>query len=387
MKKTTGSFNQYYRQLVQRRPQGGVSAITAAKPRQPTRGAALRDVRPNASAVTQPKPSVPTQVTKLTQQVSMADIAPKKRAADLETDILDIDLPNVGDIQACVQYVQEIYEYMREAELQFRLPADFLSTQTDVSEDNRVQLYDWISKVHTSFGLANESFFHACTLLDHFLSKCPIRKARLRLLGIAGLLVAAKYEQSYIPSLRHFVEAMSAVSEEFQVPCKCTRRYSRRGNSYCQDCTRKAIIDMEELILATLDFRLSMPTSIAFLRRYARICELNNRSRYMAFYISELCSLDIRMIKYTPSQIAAGCLAMTRRLKRHEHAWDSRLEHYSGYSSEEVKPICSDVTRVLRSLAVSPSTRYVQRKYAQKDRYYGVSGDVEAVVQKALQRK
>lgn len=48
---------------------------------------------------------------------------------DKETDILDIDLIDKDDIQACAEYVREIYEYLLQSEGKYMLGSDFCRTR------------------------------------------------------------------------------------------------------------------------------------------------------------------------------------------------------------------------------------------------------------------
>lgn len=300
---------------------------------------------------------------------------------DKETDILDIDLADADDIQACAQYVKEIYSYLLHAETKFQISPDFLAAQSELTPDDRTLMIDWSSRNHTRFNLANESFFHFVCILDAYLSMVPVSRADSRLIATSALLIAAKFEQSYIPSLRHFVESVTTCEPEFVPACHCQN--ARVSTQSCYNCVRERIIETEENILHALDFQLSMPTTLTFLRRYAKICDMKNRDRYIAFYIGELCTLNIAMAQFKQSEIAAGCIAMARRLTR-KPSWDEQLEKYSGYTEGAIKKVMSEISNCLKKYAVSPKAKYIRRKYSLEDRFYGVSVMIENVVNQAL---
>ena len=73
------------------------------------------------------------------------------------------------------------------------------------------------------------------------MSRKKILKNQLHLLGVATLLIAAKYEEIYPPETRDFL----AVSE----------------NKF----TKQMVLDMEKEILLTLGFRVTAPSSYRFL--------------------------------------------------------------------------------------------------------------------------
>ena len=64
--------------------------------------------------------------------------------------------------------------------------------------------------------------------------------------GIAGLLIASKYEEVYGPAVK-----------EFEFIC---------DGAY----TRQAILNMERLMLKTLGFQFTVPTTFTFLTRYVK---------------------------------------------------------------------------------------------------------------------
>lgn len=77
------------------------------------------------------------------------------------------------------------------------------------------------------------------------------------------------------------------------------------------------------------------------------------RDRYISFYLGELCSVDDQIVtKYRASLIAAGCVALTRRLTR-KPSWSPELQQYSGYSEHDVREILADVSATLKQLALS----------------------------------
>ncbi|NXD86330.1 CCNB3 protein, partial [Halcyon senegalensis] len=58
----------------------------------------------------------------------------------------DIDKEHLGDPYANAEYAKEIFEYMRGREEKFLLP-DYMKKQTDISEDMRAILVDWMVEV------------------------------------------------------------------------------------------------------------------------------------------------------------------------------------------------------------------------------------------------
>jgi cyclin A len=102
--------------------------------------------------------------------------------------------------------------------------------------------------------------------------------------GIASLVIANKYEEVYGPCLREF-ETVSA-------------------GTY----TRVDILKMERIILRTLDFGLTVPTTFTFMRRFVKASEYGKFPEFnnLAQYLCEWSLLSNTCLQWAPSLIAAS---------------------------------------------------------------------------------
>lgn len=114
-----------------------------------------------------------------------------------------------------------------------KLTHDF-SRQDDISEKMRAILIDWLIEVHLKFKLRHETLFLTVNILDRFLAVQKVARQRLQLVGVTALMLAAKYEEIYPPEVRDYVYI-------------CDNAY-----------TREQIVQMEQLILSKLSFRLTV---------------------------------------------------------------------------------------------------------------------------------
>lgn len=80
-----------------------------------------------------------------------------------------------------------------------------MKNQSDVTENVRAILVDWILNIHEKFKLLPETLFITVNLIDRFLSIHSIPKEEIQLLGVASLLIATKYEEIYPPTVKDFV--------------------------------------------------------------------------------------------------------------------------------------------------------------------------------------
>jgi hypothetical protein len=66
---------------------------------------------------------------------------------------------------------------------------------------------------------------------------------------------------------------------------------------------RDQILDMEEEILATLNFSLHFISPLHFLRRFSKAAQSDYQIHTLCKYIIEITMIDIRLLKYLPSGI------------------------------------------------------------------------------------
>jgi len=119
--------------------------------------------------------------------------------------------------------------------------------QTEINDKMRAILVDWLIEVHSKFKMQKETLFITITIIDKFLEKTKVSKSRLQLVGVSSLLIASKYEEIYPPELKDFVYITD-------------RAY-----------TKQDVLEMEFLILSTLSFDITFPTSLRFLERYMKL--------------------------------------------------------------------------------------------------------------------
>lgn len=112
-----------------------------------------------------------------------------------------------------------------------------MSKQTDINEEMRSIVIDWLVDVHRKFKMRMETLFITISIMDRYLEKNQIRKEIFQLVAASSLFIAAKYEEIYPPALEDFVYI-------------------------CADTYNKAdIIEMESLILDELEFALVSTSS------------------------------------------------------------------------------------------------------------------------------
>ena len=212
----------------------------------------------------------------------------KETAAAEEVKWDDLDKEDEGDPLMVSEYVGEIFNYLLLLERQTMPNPNYIDTQRDLAWKMRGILMDWLIQVHTRFRLLPETLFLAVNIVDRFLSARTVSLVRLQLVGITAIFIAAKYEEIMAPSLHNFI--------------------------YCSDSTyeEKDILEAEKYILKSLDWNLSYPNPIHFLRRSSKADGYDLQVRTVAKYLIEISCVDWRLLPHPPSRIAAAGMWLAR---------------------------------------------------------------------------
>ena len=117
----------------------------------------------------------------------------------------DIDSDDRMDQFCVTEYTHEIYAYLRECETRSLVDHDYMSRQNDINPKMRVILNDWLVEVHLKFKLRQETLYLCFQLIDRFLEHTQVRRQKLQLVGVTGLMLASKYEEIYPPEVRDYV--------------------------------------------------------------------------------------------------------------------------------------------------------------------------------------
>ncbi len=121
----------------------------------------------------------------------------------------DIDIRDRHNPLAVTDYVEDMYQHFMRKEGESSVNRMYMgradeNKQPNINESMRCILVDWLIEVHYKFKLFPETLYLTINILDRFLSETAdiITKRDLQLVGVTSLLVAAKYEEMYVPELR-----------------------------------------------------------------------------------------------------------------------------------------------------------------------------------------
>ncbi|VFQ88209.1 unnamed protein product [Cuscuta campestris] len=229
-----------------------------------------------------------------------------------EETIVDIDSVDQKNHLAAADYVGDIYAYYRKVESGSCVSPDYMAQQFDINERMRAILIDWLIEVHYKFDLREETLFLTVNLIDRFLEKqCVVRK-KLQLVGLVAMLLACKYEEVSVP----VVDDLIFISDK----------------AY----TRKEVLEMESLMLNTLQFNMSVPTPYVFMKRFLKAAQSDRKLELLSFFLVELCLVEYEMLRFPPSFLAAAAVYSAQCTLYGVAQWSKTCEWHTGYTEDEL---------------------------------------------------
>ncbi|PHH68828.1 hypothetical protein CDD80_7208 [Ophiocordyceps camponoti-rufipedis] len=333
----------------EKRTGSGAGALAAVPKRKVSSAAAAAKVKQDPAEVAEParkkahtlaaeKPVRLEQPTSETVKAPSPEAEPQVQAAPVKPKPhpSDLDKEDMDDPLMVAEYANEIFEYLRDLEVRSIPNPQYMSHQDDLEWKTRGILIDWLIEVHTRFHLLPETLFLAVNIIDRFLSEKVVQLERLQLVGITAMFIASKYEEVLSPHVENF------------------KRITDNGFSEAE------ILSAERFVLSTLNYDLSYPNPMNFLRRVSKADNYDIQSRTIGKYLVEISLLDHRFMALRPSHCAAAAMYLAR-LMLDRGDWvklpctpplpihqdqpflmprmqDDTLEHYSGYTEEEIEP-------------------------------------------------
>ena len=238
--------------------------------------------------------TVVTEVERIveTKKEEILEDEPKQEEAEVKTafeqGVADLDAEDYDDPLMVAEYVGEIFEYLKVLEESTMPNPDYMDHQDHLEWHLRGVLVDWLIEVHTRFHLLPETMFLAINIIDRFLSARVVELEKLQLVGITAMFIASKYEEVLSPHVQNFKHvADDGFSEE-------------------------EILKAERFVLAALNYDLSYPNPMNFLRRISKADSYDIQTRTLGKYLLEVSLVDHRFMGFHPSHIAAASMFLSR---------------------------------------------------------------------------
>ncbi|CAO1629222.1 unnamed protein product [Sympodiomycopsis kandeliae] len=238
-----------------------------------------------------------------------ADVA----AHDDELAQMGLDPEEVRDTSMVAEYSKEIFAYMAKCEMETLANPQYITYQNELHWHMRTTLVDWLLQVHTRYHMLPETLFIAINIVDRFLSVRVVSLAKLQLVGVTAMFIAAKYEEIVAPSVDEFV-------------------YMTEGG-YSKD----EIFKGERIVLQTLDFKVSSYCSpYSWVRKISKADDYDIQVRTLAKFLMEMTLLDHRFLRAKPSLIAGISMYLSKKMLGGQ--WNEAFVYYSGFCEEQLVP-------------------------------------------------
>ena len=225
------------------------------------------------------------EALKLEEPVEVPDV---KQA--FEDAVPDLDAEDYEDPLMVAEYVVEIFEYFKTLEEATMPNPTYMDHQEHLDWHERDVLVDWLVEVHQSFNLLPETLYLTINIIDRFLSTKVVQLDKVQLVGITAMFIASKYEEVMSPHVSNF-------------------SYIARN-----DYTDAQILSAERYILAALNYDLSYPNPMNFLRRISKADNYDIQTRTLGKYLLEIGSVEPKFMSYCPSHVAAASMFMARSI-------------------------------------------------------------------------
>ncbi|XP_009766698.1 G2/mitotic-specific cyclin-2-like [Nicotiana sylvestris] len=268
---------------------------------------------------------------KTEMEVEMEDI--------FEEALIDIDSDDTNNPLAVVDYVEDLYANYRKMEGYSCVSPNYMTQQFDINERMRATLVDWLIEVNHKFELREETLFLTVNSIDRFLEKQIVARKKLQLVGLVAMLLACKYEEVSVP----VVDDLVIISD----------------NAY----TRKEVLEMETLMLDTLQFNMSVPTAYVFMRRFLKAAQADRKLEVLSFFLIELCLVEYEMLKFPPSFMAAAAIYTAQCTLYGVMQWSKTCEWHTIYSEDQLLK-CSRSIVIYHQKAATGKLTGVHRKYS-----------------------
>ena len=203
-------------------------------------------------------------------------------------EIPDLDAEDLEDPLMAAEYVVEIFDYLKVLGDATMPNPNYMDHQDNLEWHLRGILMDWLVEVHTRFHLLPETLFLTVNIIDRFLSTRQIDLEKLQLVGVTAMFIASKYEEVLSPHVQNF------------------RHVADDG------FTEEEILSAERYILSALNYDLSYPNPMNFLRRISKADDYDIQTRTLGKYLMEISLMDHKFMKFHPSHVAAASMYLAR---------------------------------------------------------------------------
>lgn len=209
---------------------------------------------------------------------------------DFVNQIDSICLPQTKRTAFSRSYLAAVIDTLCEMDSSVPQAPYFDLVQSDVTPKIRFILAEWLFDVSTRFKFCPETIFLALALTDRYMMVQRVARTEAQLVGVAALVLAAKYEEVYPPEIKEFV-------------------YMSANAFSAADITR-----MERQLFVRLQFGVTVATlnSIVTCLLAEQDPAPMQLQTLLAQYISTVLVISTHLGQYSQAHLAAAVMYVTR---------------------------------------------------------------------------
>ena len=262
---------------------------------------------------------------------------------------------NITDVQIPKDYLNIIYYNLLNEEKDnrkyFKPEYNYMNNQTEINEQMRSILIDWIIDVHGKFGFCDETLYMTVLIIDRYSSLKKITRNEYQCLGITALMIACKHEEINVPKVEDFIYITD--------------------NAY----NKEEVFNMEIDILDKLNYNLLYPSPIKFFEYLSLHFGFDKKKHFLGKYLMETFLLNLICIKFRPSIISCACTYIVMKffkMKNYKESYSKKwymIEGKEGFNPDNgcgVKDCAQELCNFVDNIN---STNYLscQKKYSSED--------------------
>ena len=265
-----------------------------------------------------------------------------------------------SDPAECLDRIDDMYTLYYEKEEQYAAKP-YMHRQDDINRKMRAILVDWMVEVHCRFRLQTTTLWLAVNILDRYLMKARVMRAKLQLVGITAILISCKYEEMQPPEV---TDCVTITDEAYQ---------------------KVEILEMEKDILTVLDYDIMVPTAYTFLSRYLNAVQAPESTRFLAHYYAERNLQEIDSLLQPPHHVAAAALYLAHLQQQqnlcffpgvHINQWNQSLviesglepRDFIGYARIMIKHVSEETETASKRRLIACKKKFASDRYGSVSR-------------------
>ncbi|KAJ3395473.1 hypothetical protein HDU92_005726 [Lobulomyces angularis] len=259
-----------------------------------------------------------------------------------------------------LEYSDEIFSYWKELELE-RIPdANYMMLHPELKWEMRRILVGWLAKIHKFCNFEPDTLFLSVNIVDRVMSyqgkgRAAVGLSKYQLVGIVSFLIAAKYEEIKVPSMRELLFLVENVYTEHE------------------------ILFTERWILKILNFEVGFVSPLNFLCKFSQIDNNDLAVLTLSKYILEVALVDEGFVSVCSSLISASSFYLAHRILQKNWSADHLLA--TGYCQLKLDITSSGLFQIFLNNNQRDHHFVIFEKYALEE-YHGASVYVQEIIEK-----